>query len=429
MVIRGYCFSLLGVSHSDRNMPCQDSCGILKRGAWRLAAVADGVGSSLHSDEASRIAVETACKVVNAAFPYEGDENFLALIRIAMHSAENAIESHVVRNNGELRDYHTTLALALYNGESLYYGNAGDSGVVALDEYGKYHVLSSKQNNEYGDVHTLSERNFEIGMADFRPAAVMCMTDGLLDWVVPYSLSSNDFPVNVPRAGIFIKSSFWENNLDDADIELYGRKAEEQLASLVHKYKKGISKDDEFGSLRDGNLKDDLSIAVLINSDSLINPNDIGWTEPIESEEEFLMRQWRTLSTMYPTIAQKKFFELVSSRHPDLNGEEITALVGKFVNMRTPHEVGDNEWRTEKSSMEESESVKELKGEELDNTYMSPLKSELWVTTPMKSIASNEFQSHQPSDDDHLNDELHNNYGDGIVGDSISIQHPDGDII
>lgn len=155
MSILGYCFSQRGLSHIERDMPCQDNSGILKKGQWRLAIVADGVGSCKHSDDASRIAVETAGKVVNAAFPYDGDEDFIALIRIAMHSAENAVENYVIKKGGVLKDYQTTLALALYNGNSLYYGNVGDSGIIALDEFGEYHVITAKQNNEFGDVHTL----------------------------------------------------------------------------------------------------------------------------------------------------------------------------------------------------------------------------------------------------------------------------------
>lgn len=76
MSIIGYCFSIEGLSHTEKKMPCQDSSGILIKDAWRLAVVADGVGSCKYSDVAAKLAVQTASKVVNAAFPYYGDEDF-----------------------------------------------------------------------------------------------------------------------------------------------------------------------------------------------------------------------------------------------------------------------------------------------------------------------------------------------------------------
>lgn len=87
--------------------------------------------------------------------------------------------------NGDTKEYHTTLAMALYDGKNLYYGNAGDSGIIALDDYGTYHVVTSQQNNEYGEVITLASRNFVVGKVDYNVIAVLCMTDGIFEWVAP----------------------------------------------------------------------------------------------------------------------------------------------------------------------------------------------------------------------------------------------------
>lgn len=89
--------------------------------------MADGVGMCKYSDEASSIAVKSFCKMVHAGFPFGGsDEDIMALINL------------------DMGDYETTLAVALYDGKNVYYGNVRDSGIIALDEYGEYHVLSEK---------------------------------------------------------------------------------------------------------------------------------------------------------------------------------------------------------------------------------------------------------------------------------------------
>lgn len=333
MSVMGYCFTIEGASHTEKKLPCQDSSGILIKGAWRLAIVADGVGSCKHSDAASKLAVETASKVVNAAFPYEGDEDFLALIRVAMHSAENAIETYVVKNNGELQDYQTTLAMALFNGTTVYYGNAGDSGIVALDEFGAYHILSSKQNNEYGDVHTLAERKFEVGKADFRAAAVFCMTDGLLDWVVPKSLAKHTYTVHVPRASLFVPPSIWKAKapIEEHQLHEYRDLVEGEIKKIVGSLLNGDTQDENYGDLTEGNLKDDLSAAVLINNESLIDPNSVAWAPLAEpTTDELYLAEWRNIKIMYPSVAKKKFIEYITKCNPKWSEDNVFEYAEKI---------------------------------------------------------------------------------------------------
>lgn len=367
MSVIGYCFSIEGASHKEKQIPCQDSSGILKKGAWKLAIVADGVGSCKYSDVASKLAVETASKVVNAAFPYEGDENFLSLIRIAMHSAENAIETHAVKNDGSLNDYQTTLAMALYNGTTLYYGNAGDSGVVALDEFGSYHVLSSKQNNEYGEVHALAERKFEVGKANFKAAAVFCMTDGLLDWLVPDSLSKHSHPVHIPRANLFIPPNLWAGNEPVEEVKLleYGRTLEDELVGIVKLLITGTTEIEKYGKLDDGNLRDDLSAAVLINNESLIDSSSIDWVAPAEptTDEKYLI-EWKKLKIMYPTVAKKKFIEFIASCNPKWDEDSVFEYAEKIWNLQSEQK---------SQNPEDNSSIKKKKAKALENTE--------WVTS------------------------------------------------
>lgn len=83
MSILNYNFSLQGLSHKERNIVCQDASTTYINGIWHLSIVADGIGACKHSDKASQMAVENACKLANAMFPINGtDEDYLSLMRM-----------------------------------------------------------------------------------------------------------------------------------------------------------------------------------------------------------------------------------------------------------------------------------------------------------------------------------------------------------
>ena len=131
--------------HIENDLLCQDSSDVMSYGLWRVAIVADGVGSCKHSDEASKIAVKSALKTVYNCFPNNcKEEDLLSLITMAFHCAANAIEMHVKKVNGDIKEYHTTLAMALYDGKKLYYGNAGDSGIIAFVNKKLSHLANKK---------------------------------------------------------------------------------------------------------------------------------------------------------------------------------------------------------------------------------------------------------------------------------------------
>ena len=208
-MISSYCFSLVGRDHIKNHMPCHDSSLIRAiSSSWKIAVVADGVGSCKHAEIASDIAVKEVAELINKQFPPStSDERaYFSVIHAAMHGAANAIEAYVDENDpGNEMEYQTTLSVAIMSNKYLYYGSAGDSGIIALDEQGNYHLVTKKQNDDIGRVYSIpTNRLFEIGKANFVPAAVLCMTDGIYDTVAPITLRNNKFPVNVPFANMFV---------------------------------------------------------------------------------------------------------------------------------------------------------------------------------------------------------------------------------
>lgn len=337
MGILGYHFSESGLIHKEKNTPCQDYSGILEYGIWKIAVVADGVGTCKHSDIASKRAVEAVLQVIFNCFPNSNkEEDLLSLISIAFHGAANAVEMYVKRVNGEYKDYHTTLALALYNGNDLYYGNAGDSGIIALDEYGEYHALSTKQNNEYDEVFTLANRTFEVGKADFNAVAVLCMTDGLLDWLMPKEQKEAKYPIFVPRANLFIQPEvIWKKEIRNDFFEKFQNAFRDEIFKIlktitnaVEQSKNSVPELENIGNLTDGNLRDDLSIAALINTNANISPEEIQWDAPPEpTPDEIYLNKWKEIKSLHPATARREFRSIVQRWNSSWSEGDVDAYV------------------------------------------------------------------------------------------------------
>lgn len=332
MSIASYSFSERGIMHIENDLPCQDSSDVMNYGLWRVAIVADGVGSCKHSDEASRIAVKSALKTVYNCFPNNcKEEDLLSLITMSFHCAANAIEMHVKKINGEPKEYHTTLAMALYDGKKLYYGNAGDSGIIALDDYGDYHVVTSQQNNEYGEVITLASRTFVVGKVDFNVIAVICMTDGVFEWVVPKKNNGSEKEIYVPRANLFVQPKLWDykqempDDLSDS-LKLHVTKAFKHITDTIASNNNNQALLQVYGSLDDGNLRDDISVSAIINYGADISSEDIKWTPPVEpTVEEMYCRKWEEILKVYPSVAKKEFLSYISKNNTSWTNEEVAA--------------------------------------------------------------------------------------------------------
>lgn len=316
-MISSYCFSLAGRDHIRNQMPCHDS-SLIKAisSSWKIAVVADGVGSCKHAEIASDIAVKEVAELIKKQFPPStSDERaYFSVIHAAMHGASNAIESYVDENDpcNEM-EYQTTLAVAIMSSKYLYYGCAGDSGIIALDDHGNYHLLTKKQNDDIGRVYSIpTNRLFEIGKANFVPAAVLCMTDGIYDTVAPITLRNNKFPVNVPFANMFVTYALGLEKLKEAE-------AVENCKNALIKYLQS----DECK-----NMTDDLSVATLINTNSDLQKEYIKWEEP---QIDFYALKWDEISLYpLPKTRNKLFKEYIREKNPDWSELEIEKLLKKY---------------------------------------------------------------------------------------------------
>lgn len=349
-MISSYNFSLIGRDHSKNHMPCHDSSLIKEiSSSWKIAIVADGVGNCKHAEIASEIAVKEVAELIEKQFPpYTSDARaYFSVIHAAMHGAANAIEAYVEKNDyGNEMEYQTTLSVAIMSSKTLYYGNAGDSGIIALDNQGQYHLLTKKQNDDLGRVYSIpTNRLFEIGKVSFVPVAVLCMTDGLYDNVVPTALRNSKFHVNVPFANMFVTYALGLEKFKEAE-------AVENCKNSLIKYLQS----DECKS-----MNDDLSVAALININSDLRKEDIKWTDP---QIDFYALKWDEVS-VYPSIETRNilFKKYVREKNPDWTEEQVDDLLRKYF------DINGNQ-ALEKSSSETGKGKDSAEGKEIKHSKL-----------------------------------------------------------
>lgn len=111
----------------------------------------------------------------------------------------------------------------------------------------------------------------------------------------------------------------------------YGKALETEMKKIVDMLISGTTKYDLLGDLTEGNLKDDLSAAVLINYDSMIDPSSITWNPPSElSTDELYLAEWKNIKIMYPSVAKKKFIEYVTKCNPKWTEDTVFEYAEKI---------------------------------------------------------------------------------------------------
>lgn len=178
--------SQIGLSHTKTGAVCQDSHFFGVRHGIAVAAVADGLGSSRHSDVASeiaaRVAVEYCIKELSA--PHQ---DVTAVIR---RSFDEALFRVKLEAKGALDDYDTTLSLAVLIQDRVFYGHSGDGAVIALRSDGFFESITRPQQGEgVGKEKTVfplaAESRWVFGEYPYAVKALFLVTDGVLNKMMP----------------------------------------------------------------------------------------------------------------------------------------------------------------------------------------------------------------------------------------------------
>ena len=146
-MIYTYGITQQGTYHVKNDLVCQDAHNIIKcSDSYAIAAVADGLGSEEHSDVASKLAAKISSEYCAEKIKEDSaDDQILEIIKDSFALAQSHIEQAANDDGHDLDQYDTTLSLAVFMNGSLYYGQSGDSGIVALTADGFYKKVTEQQ--------------------------------------------------------------------------------------------------------------------------------------------------------------------------------------------------------------------------------------------------------------------------------------------
>jgi hypothetical protein len=289
-MICSYGLSLVGLSHANAGMECQDAHQIkhLKNG-WTVACIADGLGSSEFSDIASSLSVNAVIDIVEKCIPDQFNvDNLKAILHASFSYALNTIKKEVEEKGRSLSDYDTTLTAVIYDGRKIVYGHVGDGGIIGLSSFGEFISITKAQKGEEHNVTVPlragpAEWVFDYSEEEF--ASLIMLTDGLLDVAIP-SLLNGELYKNFLR-------KFMDNNLINM--------TESNIDVLKDKTKNYLKSKDFC------EITDDKTIVVMINNEIKAQIRDSEYY--LEPDWEKLRKELHEL--LYPSIRKKFNDELI----------------------------------------------------------------------------------------------------------------------
>lgn len=249
-MIYHYGITQQGAYHVDKNIVCQDAHKFkLINNDFAIAAVADGLGSELHSDVASKTAVQHSVDFCTEKINgNENDEKIIDIIRQSFLSSLDLICKIANENGDDIDQYDTTLTLVVYLNGNVYYGNAGDSGIVVLNENGRYEKLTEQQRDEDGRVFPLwfGEEKWVFGIKK-RVSSVLMATDGIYETLFPFLLRNNETTIYVALAHYLMS----EDSLRFKDLK------EESVQERMEQFVSNIPHNQ---------VNDDKTLLVMVNT-------------------------------------------------------------------------------------------------------------------------------------------------------------------
>ncbi|MDR1642648.1 MAG: protein phosphatase 2C domain-containing protein [Clostridiales bacterium] len=176
-----YGSSIVGVSHIKKKKPCQDALAVNCTQYALIAAVCDGLGSQKHSGMASKVASEACVKYCSSKIKAGMSEyQVLSVICEAFEESCEAIEDMAREKDLDIWQCDTTMTLGVLIGADLYYGQVGDSGMIALFSDGSIRPVTRQQNDKEGRVYPLKLRSsWDYNKVHGKVASALLCTDGI----------------------------------------------------------------------------------------------------------------------------------------------------------------------------------------------------------------------------------------------------------
>jgi len=206
----GYSLALTGKSHLQVDKPCQDYAKYDHKNGIQVVALADGAGSSDHSQIGSRISVDVVCDLLLSRYSDLHSLSTSEISNTVVTEVLAVLTCEAEKNGLELTDLASTLLFAATDGNSLLYGHIGDGYIIRVVGNDSAEVLSYPVNGEFANQTYFVTSPGAINLFNIdiipmhRESVIFLMSDGpssVLFQRRPFAISS-----------VFLDMSKWISN-------------------------------------------------------------------------------------------------------------------------------------------------------------------------------------------------------------------------
>ncbi|ABX03134.1 MAG TPA: protein phosphatase 2C domain-containing protein [Herpetosiphon sp.] len=150
--------SVIGLSHTQHGLPCQDSSAhrALDNG-WGVAVVADGLGSRKLSDRGSQFVVKHTCeKLFDLLHHYAWhktnqlptEQQWQGYVKAAFYDVYKELLQEAKVNDQSIHEYACTLISVIYSPIGILVAHVGDGRAGYSDRYGQWHSMITPHKGE-----------------------------------------------------------------------------------------------------------------------------------------------------------------------------------------------------------------------------------------------------------------------------------------
>jgi len=342
-----YGASMAGPYHIDNELPCQDAFhhNRINKNCV-IAAVCDGLGSESKSDRGSLIVSHKTVEYCSKH--YKRGMSFSEVKKIMNNSfvyAYKAVLEEAANEHESSDEYDTTVCLAIYDQGHVFYGQSGDSGMVALMHDGHYLPITDQQRDEDGYVFPLCSgpEKWVFGEISGDVAAVMLMTDGVWDQICPRALKEQEIKINIPLTRKFMDRT--EDN--DADIACL----QDSVYKYLENYPRRLLDDDKTVVV----IYDSKKPAKTLEEDYYKAPN---WEQLRIKAEENLYRKSNEESVIVTSVSNIEEPHLENANAEGTITPIIVAVPTKSIQTEEDDEPKDSEPKQTDITHEDGETSK-----------------------------------------------------------------------
>ena len=261
-------------------------------------------GEELVRGMAERIP-DPAAEPVPEPYPYpepeprpefeESSQSMTELMEDAFEEALDALLQAAEQRQSMFSQFASTLTAAIFDGSTLWFGHAGDDGIVVMRQDGTYGMITKRHEGELANsVVPFGVHHWDFG-EEKNVASCVLMTDGVLDYCVSDELEDNR--VKLP----FLKPLLYAVLETEEDVAATRQDWDDFLAVPAQRVEEGDSGPKT--AFRDF-VRDDLSIALLSNSEAVAGL-------PAYS---FDVEQWNRETERYNAQREDRLKELARER-------------------------------------------------------------------------------------------------------------------